>query len=118
VIAKGRYEGHAPTEASVNGVLQWVFSDSLYELEFADPEDDDVALEAEAVVLLKSRYRCWGHDEAIRDRIVTALVNRLKPEYESQVEVEVVSGPGESGDPCDDEDDGPEPLHRIVRVWQ
>jgi len=116
VIAKGRYEGHAPTEASVNGVLEWVFSDSLNELEFTDP-DDDVALEAEVVVLLKSRYRRWGHDEAIRDRIVTALVDRLKPEYESQVEVEIVEGPDGSDDSFDNED-GPEPPHRIVRVWR
>ncbi len=116
VIAKGRYEGHAPTQSSVNGVLEWVFSDSLGELEFTDP-DDDVALEAEVAVLLKSRYRRWGHDEAIRDRIVTALVDRLKPEYESQVEVEIVEGPDGSNDTFDDED-GPEPPHRIVRVWR
>lgn len=96
-VAKGRY-CRAATKASVRDALQWVFADSLCKLEFMDPDTDDIAVEGEVVVALKSRFRRWGHDEVVRDRIVMALVNRLKPEYESQVEVEASDGPNESID--------------------
>ncbi len=112
VIAEGSY-GRAATEASVRDVLQWVLSDSLCNLKFADPEEDDVAVEGEAVVLLKPRTQNWGHDEAVRDRIVTALLNRLRPEYESQVEIEVAY---ESDCSDSDDEDGARPMN-AVRVW-
>lgn len=118
LIGEGKY-GRRPTEASVGNVLEWVFSDSLYELDFMAPEKD-LVVDAEATVLLKSRYRHWGHDEAARDRIVTALVNRLRPEYESQVEVEIIEEPEDSFDdsPDEDFDDSDFGIDRIQRVWQ
>ena len=96
-LAEGRYKRSA-TQATVRDVLKWVSSDSLCELVFDEP-DEDVAVAGEAVVLLKSRFRDWGDEEAIRDRIVTALAARLQPEYDSQMEVEIVHEPE---DPSDD----------------
>jgi len=102
-IAKGKYNGRAGTEASVLDVLQRLFSHSPCEWESHASDGDDVAVEGEVMVRLNSRLRRWGHDEAIRDRIATALVNRLQPEYESQVEVEIANGPDESVDRDEDE---------------
>jgi len=87
VLAEGEYE-RAATEATVRDMLRWVLSDSLCGLEFADPEED-VAVDGEAAVLLKSRFRDWGDEEALCDRIAMALAARLQPEYESMIEVEM-----------------------------
>jgi hypothetical protein len=65
-------------------------------LEFLDSQSEDAALEAEATVLLESRFRDWGHDEIVRDRIITAFIEHLQPKYESMVEVEVAGIDGES----------------------
>ena len=96
-IAEGHYK-RAATHSSVRGVLRWVFCDSLCELDFVNPDEEDVALAAEVTVRLRSRYRYWGHNEVVRDRIVMALVERLQPEYESQVEVEIIDGPDDLSD--------------------
>lgn len=119
VLAVGRYE-RAVTQTSVRSVLRWVLSDSLCDLEFVKP-DEDVAVECEAVVLLESCFRYWGHDEAVGDTIVTDLVQHLRPEYDSQVEVEVTYEPEDPfGDSCDHVWDDAGDLGkfgRIRRVW-
>ena len=88
VLAEGRYE-RAATPVTVRDTLRWVLFDSLWHLEFADPEED-VAVDGEAAVLLKSRFRDWGDEEALCDRIAMALAARLQPEYESMIEVELL----------------------------
>jgi hypothetical protein len=96
-LAEGRYKRSA-TEAALRDVLRRVLSDSLCELAFDEPKDD-VAVAGEVVVLSESRLRDWADEEAVRDAIVTALLDRLQPEYESQVEVEILDEPE---DACDD----------------
>jgi len=95
MIDAGCYK-RAVTHSSVCDVLQRALSDSLCKLEFTSPDED--VMVAEVAVWLKSRFRYWGHNEVIRDRIITALMERLQPEYESQVEVEIIDGPDDSTD--------------------
>ena len=58
-------------------------------LDFEDSDDADVLLACEAE--FKAYWSPVGaHVEALRDELITALLQRFQPEFESMVEVEVL----------------------------
>ncbi len=107
-LSEGKWQTK-PTLAAVNNILNFYFGSNLEWVEVVEP-DPDVMLQVEVAAHTGLGY---GHEEAVRDRIVLALLRRFKPEYESQVEIEIV-------DEWEDvEDDGwnGSHFHEIERIW-
>ena len=118
-LSRGRWQA-VPTLAAVHNILGFYFGSRLQEVEAVEP-DPDAVLQLEVTACTGWTY---GHEEAVRDRIAEALLRRFQPEYESMVEVEIVSEPEEpSNDPfgymqdeLDDWDDFGG-FYGVQRVW-
>ena len=82
----GRWKRELSKEVVEMTIRRAVHGDcSLVELEFVEP-DEDVAFEVELVVITD-----WSDEENVRDKIIERLLERLDPEYESMVEVDIWS---------------------------
>jgi hypothetical protein len=110
ILSEGHWQTR-PTPAAVNNILEFYFKTRLESVEFVEPEPDALLqLEVQAC----TGWGC-GHEEAVRDRIASALLRRFRPEYESMVEVEIVV-PDADYDEYDDGEDGMDET-RIERMW-
>jgi len=75
----------AVTPALVRDQLAHALGNRLGSVEFYTPADNETLVEAEVVVFSRD-----AHCELARDTVIEALLKRLKPEYDSMVEVEVL----------------------------
>ena len=118
-LSTGRWQT-VPTLAAVRNILELYFRSKLQAVEAVEPKPDAV-LQLDVTACTGWGY---GHEEAVRDRIVEALLRRFRPEYESMVEVEIVCEPEElSNDPFEYGQDELDDLddfggfYGVQRVW-
>jgi len=112
-LSEGRWKT-VPTLAAIRNILGFYFRENLESVEALEPQPDAM-MQLEMDIHTDYGY---GHEEAVRDRIVLALLRRFKPEYESQVEIEVVSDSTDFGD-IEDWDDWWDDSYfpSIERIW-